>query len=223
VPALQGVAAASSPTEVRVVDRDRISMLERGLAAGAFPRPLRPRKPGKQIVLGGRVRVVVFNIGLALFELLVMRYGLKDLGIRFWGLAPVPGVVLCFGATAFISHSGVTWHEVVGEVNGRAWLVPIVSFLVAALPEEFLRMIWQTRLGAVLNSPATGWVAASVVWAFLHVPNFTADSGHCLQWLRIAFELVPLGLLWGYATHRSQSILPAVCLHGTNFWGLHNF
>jgi len=198
-------------------------MLERGLAAGAFPRPLRPRKPGKQIVLGGRVRVVVFNIGLALFELLVMRYGLKDLGIRFWGLAPVPGVVLCFGATAFISHSGVTWHEVVGEVNGRAWLVPIVSFLVAALPEEFLRMIWQTRLGAVLNSPATGWVAASVVWAFLHVPNFTADSGHCLQWLRIAFELVPLGLLWGYATHRSQSILPAVCLHGTNFWGLHNF
>jgi hypothetical protein len=166
--------------------------------------------------------LLVFSIGLALFELVVMRYGLKDLGLRFCGLAPIPAVVLGFGATAYLTHSG-TWHEAVGEVNGRVWLVPIVGFLVAALPEEFSRMIWQTRLGAVLNSPATGWVTASVIWSFLHVPNFSAGSDHGLQSLRVAFEMVPLGLLWGYATHRSRSILPAVCLHGTNFGGLQNF
>ncbi|MFZ0829386.1 MAG: CPBP family intramembrane glutamic endopeptidase [Verrucomicrobiia bacterium] len=165
----------------------------------------------------------VLNIGLALFELLVVRYRLNDLGIRFRGLAPVPLVILCFGATALASNSGVTWHEVVREANGRVWLVPLVSFFAAALPEEFFRMIWQTRLGAVLKNPATGWLIASVIWSFLHVPNFSADASSCLQALRSAFDLVPLGLFWGYATHRSQSLLPAICLHGTNFWGLQNF
>jgi membrane protease YdiL (CAAX protease family) len=167
--------------------------------------------------------LTIFNIGLALFELLVVRYRLKDLGIRFCGLAPIPVVILCFGATAWASHSGVTWHEVVGEVHGRVWLVPLVSFLVAALPEEFFRMIWQTRLGTLLKNPAVGWWVASVLWSLLHVPNFSAEASNLLQPLRSAFDMVPLGLFWGYATHRSQSILPAVCLHGTNFWGLQNF
>jgi hypothetical protein len=165
----------------------------------------------------------VLNIGLALFELLVMRYRLQDLGIRFRGLAPVPLIILCFGATAWASHSGVTWREVVGEVNGRVWMVPLVSFFMAALPEEFFRMFWQTRLGTVLKNPATGWLIASVVWSFLHVPNFSAGAANCLPALRSAFDMVPLGLFWGYATHRSQGILPAICFHGTNFWGLQNF
>jgi membrane protease YdiL (CAAX protease family) len=112
---------------------------------------------------------------------------------------------------------------VVSEVHGRVWLVPIVSFLMAALPEEFFRMIWQTRLGTLLKNLATGWLIASVVWSFLHVPNFSADAPNILQPLRSAFDMVPLGLFWGYATHRSQSILPSICFHGTNFWGLQNF
>jgi membrane protease YdiL (CAAX protease family) len=167
--------------------------------------------------------MAVFNIGLALVQLLVFKYGLKDLGIRFVGLAPVPLVIVCFGTTAWAFHTGVTWHNVVGETNGRAWLVPFVSFFAAALPEEFLRMFWQTRLGAVLNNSAIGWLAASVIWAFLHVPYFNADSHNCFRAFQIAFDMVPLGLFWGYFTHRSQSILPAICLHGTNFWGLQNF
>jgi len=165
----------------------------------------------------------LFNLGPALFELLGMRYRPKDLGFRFCGLASVPLVILCFGAMAWASHSGITWDGAVAEAKGRVWMVPLVSFLVAALPEEFFRMIWQTRLGAVLKNPATGWLIASVVWSFLHVPNFSANAPNLLQPLRFAFDMVPLGLFWGYATHRSRSILPAICFHGTNFWGLQNF
>lgn len=167
--------------------------------------------------------LAVFNIGLALFLLLVLRYVLKELGLQFVGLAPVPVVIFCFGMTAWVSHSGVTWQEVVNEVNGRVWLVPLVSFFVAALPEEFFRMIWQTRLGAVLKNPAMGWLVASMLWAFLHVPNFNGDLHHVFRACQVAFDMVPLGLLWGYFTFRSQSIVPAICLHGTNVWGLHNF
>ena len=35
-------------------------------------------------------------------------------------------------------------------------------------------------------------------------------------------DIVPLGLLWGYLTHRTGSLVPAVLLHLTNFWGLQN-
>jgi membrane protease YdiL (CAAX protease family) len=84
-------------------------------------------------------------------------------------------------------------------------------------------MVWQTRLGTLLKNPAAGWWIASVLWVLLHVPSFSADAPNLLQPLRVAFEMVPLGLFWGYTTHRSQSILPSVCLHGTNFWGLQNF
>jgi len=31
-----------------------------------------------------------------------------------------------------------------------------------------------------------------------------------------------MGLLWGYMTHRTKSLLPAVLVHGFNLWGLHN-
>jgi Type II CAAX prenyl endopeptidase Rce1-like len=36
-------------------------------------------------------------------------------------------------------------------------------------------------------------------------------------------NIVPLGLLWGYLTHRTGSFLPSMLLHGLNFWGLQNF
>ena len=35
-------------------------------------------------------------------------------------------------------------------------------------------------------------------------------------------DIVPLGLLWGYLTHRTGSFLPSVVLHATNIWGLQN-
>jgi membrane protease YdiL (CAAX protease family) len=35
--------------------------------------------------------------------------------------------------------------------------------------------------------------------------------------------MMPIGFLWGYLTHRTKSLLPAVLVHGLNFWGLQNF
>ena len=38
-----------------------------------------------------------------------------------------------------------------------------------------------------------------------------------------AVRIVPLGLMWGYITYRTKSLLPATLVHGLNVWGLQNF
>jgi membrane protease YdiL (CAAX protease family) len=86
------------------------------------------------------------------------------------------------------------------------------------LTEEFLRMSWQTRLGAVLKNPAAAWFFTAWVWSALHVPGFTDSSWEAT--LQGVAEMVPLGLLWGYILHRTQSLWPTVLLHATNIWGL---
>jgi hypothetical protein len=36
-------------------------------------------------------------------------------------------------------------------------------------------------------------------------------------------RIIPIGLMCGYLTHRTKSIIPSVLVHGSNFWGLQNF
>ena len=84
-------------------------------------------------------------------------------------------------------------------------------------------MALQTRVGAYLRNPAVGWFFATLVWAFLHSPKWYADGGDLYEALMGAVRIVPLGLMWGYITYRTKSLLPATLVHGLNVWGLQNF
>jgi membrane protease YdiL (CAAX protease family) len=36
------------------------------------------------------------------------------------------------------------------------------------------------------------------------------------------WDIIPIGLLWGYITWRTKSLFPSVVVHGFNLWGLQN-
>ncbi len=164
----------------------------------------------------------VFNITLAIF-LLAVRYSPSGLGIRFRGFLPVPFAILIFAAlTIMFSRSSITWREIYQEYQGSLWLIIQTGVFSAALPEEFFRGIWQTRLGVVLNNRAIAWFIASLLWAVLHMPKVFGETHSLIASMDEILNIMPIGLLWGYLTIRTQSILPSVLLHSTNIWGLQN-
>jgi membrane protease YdiL (CAAX protease family) len=101
-----------------------------------------------------------------------------------------------------------------------------LGFGMAAVPEEVFRHLSQSRLGALLGNRAVGWLLTAYLWSAGHIPAHFEGAFHSLpafgHALLGAVGLMPLGLLWGYLTLRSGSLLPSVLLHGTNIWGLQN-
>ena len=161
----------------------------------------------------------VRSIPLALFELFVMKYKWTELGVRLRGFAPALTIVICFVLLAVLSRTiGIAFHGEMMRAHGSV-VIPLVAGFESALSEEFFRFIWQTRLGALLDNSACGWLIASLLWACLHTPQLHGHGGW-LSAFDFALNIAPTGLLWGYATHRTRSILPSVVLHGLNYWGL---
>ncbi|GBL35552.1 hypothetical protein EMGBS15_11470 [Filimonas sp.] len=94
---------------------------------------------------------------------------------------------------------------------------------MAGLSEEFFRVVGQTRLGVWTRSKGMGWFLTTFIWAFMHAPKWYGD-GHDLTEAILGFlRIIPLGLMWGYLTPRTKSLLPSVIVHGMNIWGLQNF
>jgi membrane protease YdiL (CAAX protease family) len=163
----------------------------------------------------------VFNAFLALF-LIARRYGLADLGLRASGVVAVPAVIATFAVTALVfARSNTTWAGILEE-SGGSWLAVLATALTAAVPEEFFRFVWQTRVGTWLGNRAAGWLVASLVWATLHAPKDWAESHSIAATVMGVLNIVPLGLLWGYLTHRTRNMVPSILLHMTNLWGLQN-
>jgi membrane protease YdiL (CAAX protease family) len=114
------------------------------------------------------------------------------------------------------------WHSVI-----RAWGLMgllLTGIVEAALPEEFVRMLLQTRLGSTLKNKGLGFVLATFLWASMHIPIGFRDS-KAGPWHVIAgaWVIMPMGFLWGYITHRTKSLFPSILMHGLNLWGLQNF
>lgn len=163
----------------------------------------------------------VFNALPAAF-LLGRRYRLHDLGLRVAGLHAAPLVMATFAAAALLlSPATTTWQMAMAETGGSIGAL-VLTALTAAVPEEFFRFVWQTRVGAWVGNRAAGWLVASLVWAALHAPKDWSDSHSLASTIMSVVNIVPLGLLWGYLTHRSRSMLPSIVLHATNLWGLQN-
>ena len=157
-----------------------------------------------------------FQIMLALI-LLLRGYSFRDLGIRFWGFGSVASIMmLCMALVAVETPLKSVWTDAYRSFGGSMWGWIEVGLLMAAPPEEFFRMFWQTRTGRLLNNAAAGWLVASLMWASLHWFIFSQGRTH-LQTFFVVLDILPYGLLLGYVTRRTQSILPAILLHATKF------
>jgi membrane protease YdiL (CAAX protease family) len=174
------------------------------------------RTPSGWLAIVGLISI--FPIALALF-LLIRGYRPGELGIRWRGFGPAPLVMLGFGAlTALTEPLTFIWRQNYHEM-GSVWQIIKLGVFVAALPEEFLRMVWQTRVGACINNRAVGWFVAALLWSALHAP-FLGQSLSLRGTFFAVVRIIPYGLLLGYMTFRTQSILPSVLLHATKFlWG----
>ena len=210
----------------------RSAALETGMLAAAFlvgfgwlyarfVRNDRPAPGPMRLVWLALLIGCVFQ-ALPAMVLLLRRYRLSDLGLRISGLQGLPLIIALFATAGLaLSPSTTTWKGIVEE-SGGSTLTVIETALLAAVPEEFLRFAWQTRLGAWLKQPALGWLVASMLWALLHAPKDWDESHSLPSTIMGVVDIVPLGLLWGYLTHRTRSMLPAILLHATNIWGLQN-
>ena len=163
----------------------------------------------------------VFN-ALPAIVLLSRGYGLKELGVHRTGIAAVPLVLVIFAAAAALSPVPVVTLSQALQESGGSIVGLIGMALAAAVPEEFFRFAWQTRVGAFLHNRAAGWFVASVAWAILHAPK-DWDQTHSMAAAAMSvINIIPLGLLWGYLIHRTRSMMPSILLHATNVWGLQN-
>lgn len=125
------------------------------------------------------------------------------------------------GTIAFaVAPGGILWRNLLHSW-GLWWLLWI-GLVDSALSEEFS---CRRDSPPAFRNTGTGFVTATFFWACLHIPEFHTAGLHN-TWLYAflsALQIMPIGLLWGYLTHRTKSLLPAVLVHGFNFWGLQNF
>jgi membrane protease YdiL (CAAX protease family) len=166
-----------------------------------------------------------FPVVLSLVFLLKFKYSVNELGINlnYWY---VPVIVhFIFGiVTMSVARESSHWKEALTNMGILNLL--FTGLITAGLSEEFTRMLVQTRVAFYFNnSICIGLITSTLLWSLIHIPVFGQDyrKEGWTPALIDALRIMPLGLLWGYITYRTGSIIPSVIIHGLNFWGLQNF
>lgn len=174
-----------------------------------------------------KMLLLVFRF-LFIFPLLLFGYLKFSQKYKFWeigfgirGLGTGILISALFGITALFFIPEKLQFKSVLEQHGYIAFVTL-GFLTAAIPEEFIRLITQTRFSKLFNSVGLGWYLASLIWALSHIPFFYAQGGSITTATIGAIGILPMGLFWGYLTERFKSIIPTVIVHGLNLWGLQN-
>ncbi len=177
---------------------------------------------GYKILIALGVMLFVYPIALVI-TLFIMGYRRKDFGVRLQGFVPSVIVIVITAATAaIVAPHGFTLQAVIKE-GGGVGVALLMGFVYAGLSEEIFRLVMQTRFKVLLNNTGLAWFIASLVWGLLHGPKWYSDNRDITETVLSCLRIVPLGLMWGYLTHRTKSILPSVLAHGLNVWGLQNF
>lgn len=164
--------------------------------------------------------VVVFPTALLIYFLAIQKYRLKEIGFNFhyWFVA-IPIIILLGGISFLLFPDGLQFKMMYQQHGFLAFIG--LGFLTAALPEELMRNLFQTRLSTVISKPVS-WFIVSFIWALTHIPSFGAQNQDYVKASWNAIGILPLGLLWGYLNERYKSIIPSILIHGTNLWGLQN-
>ena len=170
------------------------------------------------------IPLILFVYPIALASIMfLLKYKPLDLGLRFQGLiTTVPVIVISIIVNRLVCPTSLTWNTIFTESGGIIGTL-YTGFILAGLSEEFFRVIGQTRFGALINNKGIAWFTITVLWACMHIPKWYNDQHNIAEAVLGAVRIIPIGLMWGYITHRTKSFIPAVIVHGTNFWGLQNF
>ncbi|OYU96484.1 MAG: hypothetical protein CFE21_08835 [Bacteroidetes bacterium B1(2017)] len=164
----------------------------------------------------------LFPIALGIF-LLVLKYKPRELGFRLQGfILIVPIIVISAITNRLVSPQSLTWDNILLESGGIVGAL-YTGLILAGLSEEFFRVVGQTRLAALLNNTGLAWFSTTFLWAFMHAPKWYAQDPNLQEVILGSIRIIPIGLMWGYLTYRTKSVLPSIFVHGTNYWGLQNF
>ena len=168
--------------------------------------------------------LIIFAFPIALTVImLLLKYKPTHLGLRLQGLIIVIPIIAISAITnRIVLPQSLTWNAVISEGGGIMGAL-FTGFILSGLSEEFFRTIGQTRLAAFIGNKGLGWFITTLIWSLFHAPKWYGESHDIIEALLSSIRIIPIGLMWGYITHRTKSFLPAVIVHGTNFWGLQNF
>lgn len=188
------------------------------LRTGAFEGAVSGIARGAVLVAG---MACLFQIAPLLW-LRLRGYGLRDLGARWTGARAGAASALVVAVTALVVAPEDA--PIVKLVRAGAWreFALFATVVPQVFAEEFLRMTFQTRIAALTRNAALGWLLASIPWAVLHVPAWVASGDGVEAALGGAARIVPIGLVWGFLTWRTGSLVPAMLAHWLNVWGLQN-
>ena len=183
-----------------------------------------------QDILPIRIPVLLGNLmfatplGIVLY-LLVKKYKVYQLGLKVNPLIYLLLGLVIWGLTglfAFVfNETGIRWERAYKELGGLAGII-IQGVIGAALFEEFSRFVLQSRFEKVIQIPGLNILFATTIWAFMHFPVNWSKGSETFDNLTYCIQIIPLGFIWGYLTHRTRSILPSTIAHGLNLWGLQN-
>jgi membrane protease YdiL (CAAX protease family) len=167
--------------------------------------------------------VLLFIYPLALAIIFwILGYRPHSLGFRWQGiLGGIIGITFLGIASAIFAPQKMQFWAMYQEVGILGML--FLGFITAALSEEFVRYLMQSRMEEVWGNFAWSWLITGTLWALLHFPNFYNQNPDINTTMTSILGIYPIGLLWGYISYRTGSILPSILIHGTNLWGLHNF
>lgn len=175
------------------------------------------------ILLG--ILFFTFPIGIAIY-LIVKKYKISQLGLKTKPLSYLLLGLFVWGLTglfAFIfNKSGMLWEVGYDEFGGVSGMI-LQGIIGAGLAEEFSRFAMQSRFEKVFKPLGFNILFATTIWAFMHFPvNYFKEDAHVSNIIIYCVQIIPIGFVWGYLTHRTKSILPATMVHGLNLWGFQN-
>lgn len=169
---------------------------------------------------------IIFAMPLGIFGyLLIKRYKLMRLGLTTRPLVSIILGLIIWGLTGlfayFFNKEGILWARAYEELGGIMGII-MQGVIGAALFEEFSRFVIQSRFEKVFKTNGINILFATTMWAFMHFPvtffkgtDLTGTFAYCIQ-------IIPIGVIWGYLTQRTKSIVPATLAHGINLWGFQN-
>jgi membrane protease YdiL (CAAX protease family) len=82
-----------------------------------------------------------------------------------------------------------------------------------AMPSRFVRVFKLNGFNILF---------ATTIWSFMHFPKNYFEGGQATDIVIYCIQIIPIGFIWGYLTHKTKSIVPATLAHGLNLWGFQN-
>jgi len=169
---------------------------------------------------------IIFAMPLGIFMyLLIKRYKIMKLGLTTRPKFSIILGLIIWGLTGlfayFFNKEGILWARAYEEFGGIMGII-LQGVIGAALFEEFSRFVVQSRFEKVFKTNGINILFATTIWAFMHFPVTFFKGADLTGTLVYCIQIIPIGVIWGYMTQRTKSIVPATLAHGINLWGFQN-